>query len=292
MTSTNRQRRGRIERRKQSRLVLTDRDREIVRTVYRFRFLTSSQLVEMFFPSKSKADRRLRELFDHGYLDRIDRPTTGGKAELIYALWKEGAKLLCAEQGIAKGDLNWKPSRNNIRPERQQHELDIVSFHLAMDRSVRETPGVSWMFWKDRQEIVSQKSWELSNVGSSKGGKLKLIPDAFFGLQTPKGKTVFFLEVDRGTEAPRVFREKLLAYQLAFERGLVQKMTGLKAFRVLTITVSESRQRRLIDLTASMRHPLLFWFTIIEALYSDDSLTGVIWRAGQAPAQQVPLYSG
>jgi hypothetical protein len=291
MTSTNRQRRSRTDRKKQSRLVLTDRDREIIRTVYRFRFLSSSQLADMFFPSKSKADRRLRELFDHGYLDRIDRPTTSGKSELIYALWKEGASVLCAKQGITKGDLNWKPTRNNIRLERLQHELDIVSFHLAMERSVTETPGVSWLFWQDRQEIVNQKSWELSNVGSSKGGKLKLIPDAFFGLQTPKGKTIFFLEVDRGTEAPRVFREKLLAYQLAFERELVQKTTGLKAFRVLTLTPDERRLQALSKLAAVVRHPLLFWFSTVDRLESDNNLLDLVWQVAQKPKEYVPLYN-
>jgi predicted transcriptional regulator len=291
MTSTNRQRRSRTERLRQSHLVLTDRDQEIIRTVYRFRFLTSNQLTRMFFSSKSKADRRLRELFDHGYLDRIDRPTMSGKAELIYALWKKGAELLCAEQGIPRANLNWKPSRNNIRPERLQHELDIVSFHLAMDRSVNATPGVSWLFWQNRQEIIGQKSWELSNVGQSKNGKLKLIPDSFFGLQTPKGKTIFFLEVDQGTEAPRVFREKLLAYQLAFERGLVQKVTALKAFRVLMVTPDERRLQALLKLAAVTRHPLLFWFADNGTLNRTDVLTGACWLTAQRPSQMVPLHS-
>jgi len=243
----------------------------------------------MFFTSKSKADRRLRELFDHGFLDRIDRPTTGGRAELIYAIWKEGAKLLSAEQEMQKADLPWKPSKNKVRPERLQHELDIVSVHLAVDSSVIATPGVSWLFWQDRQEIVSRKSWELLNTGSSKTGRLKLIPDAFFGLQMPKGRTVFFLELDRGTEAPRVFRDKLLVYQLAFERGLVQKATGLRAFRVLTVTPEERRLQALLKLATAMRHPLLFWFTTIDMIEVADILSGEAWRTARTSNKPIIL---
>ena len=281
MTSMNRKRRSRTQRTNQTRLVLTERDREIIRALYRFRFLTSSQLANMFFTSKSKADRRLRELFDYGFLDRIDRPTTGGRAELIYALWKEGATLLSTEQGALKADLLWKPSKNKVRPERLQHELDIVSFRLAVDSSVIAAPGVSWLFWQDRHEIVSRKSWELLNTGSSKSGRLKLIPDAFLGLQMPKGKTVFFLELDRGAEAPRVFRDKLLVYQLAFERSLVQKATGLKAFRVLTVTPDERRLQVLLKLATAMRHPLLFWFTTIDMIKVADILSGGVWRTAR-----------
>ena len=289
MTSTTRKRRNRTQRTKKTRLVLTERDREIVRALFRFRFLTSRQLADMFFTSKSKADRRLRELFDHGFLDRIDRPTTGGRAELIYAIWKEGAKLLSAEQEMQKADLPWKPSKNKVRPERLQHELDIVSVHLAVDSSVIATPGVSWLFWQDRQEIVSRKSWELLNTGSSKTGRLKLIPDAFFGLQMPKGRTVFFLELDRGTEAPRVFRDKLLVYQLAFERGLVQKATGLRAFRVLTVTPEERRLQALLKLATAMRHPLLFWFTTIDMIEVADILSGEAWRTARTSNKPIIL---
>ena len=292
MTSTSKQRRSRTERKKQGRLVLTNRDKEIIHAVYRFRFLTSRQLTEMFFPSKSKADRRLRELYDHGYVDRIERPVMQGKAELIYALWKEGAHYLAEDQGIPKNEFQWKPSRNSVKPERLQHELDIVSFHLTMDRSVNLTDGVSWLFWKNRQEITSKKSWDLINVGRSKGGKLKIIPDAFFGLQTPRGKTIFFVEIDRATEAgSSVFRNKLLAYQHAFERGAVQKATGFKTFRVLTITINEKRHHYLLDLAKLLRHPLLFWFTTMDKLESNNNMINPVWQVANKPKQYVPLYS-
>lgn len=290
MTSTNRKRRRRTERVKQSRLVLTDRDREIIRVVYQFRFLTSNQLTEKFFSSKSKADRRLRELFDHGYLDRIDRPTVSGKSELIYALWKKGAEILCAQHDLSKSELNWKSSRNNIRPDRIDHELEVVSFHLAMDKSVKSTSSISWLFWQDRREIVSNKTWDLLNAGENKSGKLKLIPDAFFGLQTPKGKTVFFLELDRGTESPRVFRQKLLIYQIAFERGLIQKETGLKAFRVLIIVPHEQRLKVLLN-PANTNYPLLFWSTPIENLRRQNILTESIWVHAKSEGNVVAIFS-
>src|SRR5882724_3138213 len=99
---TEEKRRAWTERCANERLEIGPRDIEILKAVHKYRFLTSTQLTQMFFKSKSFADRRLRKLYDHGFLDRIQRPAAEGKSELLYALWTEGARIIAYGLGVSK----------------------------------------------------------------------------------------------------------------------------------------------------------------------------------------------
>lgn len=264
-------------------LALTERDKEIIRDVYRFRFLTSGQLAERFFPSKSKADRRLRLLYDHGYLDRIVRPSERGSSELIYVFSTKSADLLAQERGIQKSELSWKPSFNKVSPHTLEHEIDIVRFHLAIDRSIRETPGTTWSSWQSRLTLRSKPDWRLYD--RQKAAKRNLqIPDAFLTIQTPKGKTGFFLEMDRGTESATVFARKLVAYEVAHSAGDVRNATGLQACRILTVATSVRRVETLMAVAQERSNRLLFWF-IDDSKLQSNLLTDCLWRHAGQPGE-------
>src|SRR3990172_12629370 len=74
---------------------LTQRDQEIIRWVYRCRYLSARQVLNLpspvggypyLFPrsTKSNVDKRLRLLFHHGYLWRIARPVDKGSSPAAY----------------------------------------------------------------------------------------------------------------------------------------------------------------------------------------------------------------
>ena len=72
---------------KPARIILQDRDKRIIAAVYEYRFLTRSQIQRLFnINCITRANVRLRKLFDHGYLDRRFRPTVTGTSESIYVL--------------------------------------------------------------------------------------------------------------------------------------------------------------------------------------------------------------
>src|SRR5437870_75067 len=69
------------------RMVLTERDREILRQVYLFRMMTREQVERLLFPPEhgqdhftktSKARKRLKLLYHHGFLERIPVPVGQG----------------------------------------------------------------------------------------------------------------------------------------------------------------------------------------------------------------------
>lgn len=66
---------------------LTERDREIIRLVQRYRFLRSPQIVALIASDSQQLLRRLQLLYHHGYLERpraqIDYYHQGGSRHMI-----------------------------------------------------------------------------------------------------------------------------------------------------------------------------------------------------------------
>ena len=52
-------------------IIITERDVAIVETVHQHRLMSQAQLKTLFFPSSRAAQPRLRELFDHRYLEGL-----------------------------------------------------------------------------------------------------------------------------------------------------------------------------------------------------------------------------
>ena len=91
--------RSRFKRAKPSNIELTDRDVSIIRALEHHRFLTTDHLMVLTDTvSRQGITRRLRELFDAGYVDRpkaqILTMAYAEKRPMVYALGNAGADLL------------------------------------------------------------------------------------------------------------------------------------------------------------------------------------------------------
>src|ERR1022692_3204347 len=77
---------------------LTERDREIIRLVRRFRFVRSSHICSLIPGSQQQLLRRLKLLYHHGFLERpraqIDYYQKGGSHHMVYGLGSKGAAFL------------------------------------------------------------------------------------------------------------------------------------------------------------------------------------------------------
>lgn len=82
------------------------RDLAIVRDVWRYRFLTTDQLLEMWWPGASAqaGRRRLVKLFRAGYLDRFRPLSRRGSYPWTYQLGREGHRLLQEARAIGRRD--------------------------------------------------------------------------------------------------------------------------------------------------------------------------------------------
>jgi DNA-binding PadR family transcriptional regulator len=98
-------------------LLFTERDYDILYALYKYQLFTTHQLEEIHQGSKQKTQRRLRELFNAGYIRKFDTKvdlTTPGTEPDVYALTDQGAKWLAHHRSdIAR--LNKRYNENNAR---------------------------------------------------------------------------------------------------------------------------------------------------------------------------------
>src|SRR4051794_12089693 len=99
-------RRPRFDRAPMRRMVLTPRDLEILRAVYRHRLLRSTHLMALSGGSPQATLRRLQLLFHHGYLDRPPMQLdwyARGSEPMVYALGNRGAEVLETDGEVRRG---------------------------------------------------------------------------------------------------------------------------------------------------------------------------------------------
>src|ERR1700722_15067864 len=83
---------------------LTERDLAVLLDVYKYRYLTVSQIARLHFPSRQTAYRRLRSLTNLKLLVGFTAPTL---TEHMYFLSKAGAAAVAETLGLPAVELPW-----------------------------------------------------------------------------------------------------------------------------------------------------------------------------------------
>lgn len=281
---------------------LTTRDREIVRQVFRHRFLRSSQIVALVGGSEQAVLRRLQLLYHHGYLERpraqIEYYQQGGSRALVYGLANRGAESLRQIEGMADGPLDCSMKNRAVKRLFLEHALLISDVMVALELACRRNGQVRLL---NVEEIVPPDNPHMRRrpfgwkVSIRDGAKLGVIPDRVFALEffaRPKdrNRVYYFLEADRAT-MPVVrnnlrqtsFQRKLLAYEATWTQELHSKHFGFHRFRVLTVTTSTERLTHLIEISRQLKHGQgLFLFTDMNSLLSTSDPITLPWQGARA----------
>lgn len=268
-------RRPRFERAPARGMILTLRDREILRAVYRHRFLRSTHLIVLGDGSRQTTLRRLQLLFHHGYLDRPPMQLdwyVRGSEPLVYGLGKRGAEALAAEGELKPGALRPETKNRDLSRLFLRHTLAVADVMVAFEVACRRREGLRFI---PPEEVLAEaptatRRLRLTfrwNVEVSEGGTLHSLgvePDKIFGLRFAaepehRRQAYFFLEADRSTMpvtrkglGQTSFHRKLLGYRETWRQGLHRIHLGIPNFRVLTVTTSEERVRHLVAACASL----------------------------------------
>ena len=263
---------------------IQERDFEILKALYSYRLLTTSQIARLFFTTKKRAERRLRQLFDAELVERIFRPVVVGTAEAIYVLEKNGVSLLAEEMGIDRGEINTARLRaKSLKPFFLDHFIEINQFRLSVIKAC-ESHNHEFLFWKYEHELqnknengvlISDRVTDPENPTQ----KIPVTPDGFFGLDTPKGRSYFFIEVDRATMDNPRFKRKMRGYARYWLDNVFAEKWGYKAFRVLT-TTTKRRVPNLVDTTSQLNEKELlqiFHFTERENI-TPEQIFSDIWQ--------------
>jgi hypothetical protein len=158
---------------------LRQRDLAIVRDVWRYHFLTTNQVRELWWRGKSiqAARRRLVKLLRAGYLERFRPYSPRGSYEWTYFLSAEGHRLL-RNLGVVDPGSRFKP-RDVFDYGRAMHDIQLNAWILAYRRLL----GAALLEWHGEHQLTPPRS--------ARQGQLRLNDDwSVEGLRDPQPRPV------------------------------------------------------------------------------------------------------
>ena len=267
---------------------LTERDRQAIEAVYRYRVLTQVQLEHLVFPGchPSVAQRRLLLLYQHGYLSRQFLPVRGGilTSPILYILDQKGADVLKAEH--ADSAIHWTRAHHAAKSLFYAHMLALNDVRIALTVACR-VRGYRIVTWTGEREMKNGYDFVIEETPAGRAERMPVLPDSYFAFVAPhtdaKQAAHFFVELDRGTETTKRFCRKIRAY-IAYVKSVgYTTRYGTKSLRVLTVTTGARRLKSLKAATERVGGHSRFWFTTLDTLSSETALTDPIWYVAGRP---------
>jgi hypothetical protein len=272
---------------------LTERDKEILRLVYRHRFLRSTHICSLIPGSSQQILRRLKLLYHHGFLIRprsqIEFYYYGGRREIVYGLGNKGASVLKTEFGSMFRDTPWDEENGSVKRVFLEHALLVSDIMVSLELACRQN-GVRLLTEQNLAKENLPFRWKMNLAGQ----KFSVAPDRVFALEfkTADGsirRSHFFLEADRGTMpvvrksvSQTSFYRKLLAYEATWVQGIHERHFGFNRFRVLTVTTSSERVKSIVDACSKLKSGHgLFLFTDRLILENWSNIFRHLWQTGR-----------
>ena len=279
MITTKQKRRKQYKRESASvNIRLTQRDIKIIHLVWKYRFINSEHIISLIDGGEQGINRRLKNLFHAGYLDRPKAQVLKfGKRPMVYALGNKGADILAEELDMPRQAVDWTNKNREVKGIFLDHTLMITNFLVMVQAACKNIQGVEFI---DLEEIINNRpilpkskdkelSWQVQlnkiQIGKNytefkKNIVFSIFPDGAFGLRFPGAKKnlqeiYFFIEADRSSmpiSIPRnnIFRssffKKITGYWNSWKQELFLKNFGFKNPRLLTITISKQRIESMI----------------------------------------------
>lgn len=259
------------------RLIIQERDKDIIMAVYDYRFLTREQIQRLFdFNCVSKANLRLRKLYDHNYLSRTFTPSSRGSLKAIYFLGGEGLKIITERLG--RDPLEVKNNQKKVSRLKSlflHHNLNLNEIRISFTKAIEKHPLMRIELWiNDRDSLLE---YYLSNAGV----KTKRIfrPDGYFRFSYKDKLYSFFVELDQSTESHKKFKDKVKSYLDFARSGYYQKIFGVRYFRCLIIAPTAQRLANLKKTVEEVTDKV-FWFTTLDKITGNDVLSPIWLRTG------------
>lgn len=255
-------------------MVLQKRDIEILKAIFQFRYLTRSQIQNLFnMKSVTRVNIRLRKLFDNKFLDRYYRPTLLGSSEAIYTNGISSCNIIAESLGVTNEEVKRRRRLDQTsRSKFLEHNLKVNDFRISLINELNANPGFELKQWQDARDC--EIKFKYRKAGKETITSIK--PDGYFEFQYQNKLYSFFLELDLSTSSHNKLKEKLENYYQFKKNSLFKQKHGRGIFYVLTITKTAKRADNLHQL-ANQFNSDIFWFTSIDRI-PDNILFGQIWK--------------
>lgn len=280
-------------------VILTERDHELLVSLLKYRYLSTSQVQRLHFPSEQTAARRLRLLETAGFVTTFK---TVANSDRLATLARRGAEIVAEHLGTPIEALGWDGRREQPKDYQfLKHFLAAADFRITLTQACAIRPELRLLGFIPEHVVDGAAGGDLkkhirdvSTDAMDPRQKIFHAPDGVFALQRGEAGALFFLEIDRGTEVlsnpargvlkiVRFYLSSLVSgsyqrYQTEF--GVAQPF---KAFRTLLVVSSAERLQNIRQIcgtcTFSPEHAKRFlWLTTDDAL-ADGSLLSRVWAS-------------
>lgn len=264
---------------------IRDSDLDLLRHCHELRFCTIDHLAALTGRHRQALSLRLLQLIAEKYIYRTVFPNPNQKH--IYSIGTNGFKLLAYHGLIPFEDVPARLRTNELKPLFLCHTLLVTDIHAALILASRGSEK-RLADWREGRELYDSVTY----YDAGRKVRLPVCPDAFFGIDRngdPKTRLSFALEADRGTTTRRTFEDKLNAYWRFLEQNRQTKAYGVKWFRVVTVTLTQSRANGLAMLARESlpeRFKKFFLFASQEhfSLERPDDIFSAIYQTGKSKA--------
>lgn len=231
-------------------LILQDRDRQLLYELTTMRVVDREQAkLVCGFSSNSRANKRLLALTRAGFLRRFFTGTIAGGRRAIYTQTAKGANAAQTPNRQIRRSSNLTVIGDALL----EHQQGINSVFLTV-KYLPLPNGITFERWMTFRAPLSDVA--------------RLVPDGYFDVHSTDRLFPNFVEVDRGTEPLRIWRQKVEAYLQLALTGEFARLFGQAQFRVLVLTHSLRRMQHLRRTTASSTNKI-FWFATFDFINRD-----------------------
>ncbi len=242
---------------------LSQRDREVLQLVGRFRVMSGSQLARLFWVEGKPATRArlarraLARLSELEVLERLPRRVGGvraGSSGLVFALGPAGQRLLQSERGSKRRVRRaYAPGSRYLA-----HALSVGGLYVALIEAQR---------WGLVEVLVFDPEpacWR--PYPGPYGARLTAKPDAYLRLGVGEFELSWFIEMDLASEARVTLETKARVYIDLYRAGVIQASDGVFP-RVAWIAPDTARAEVIREALAGLKshHKLFAVTTTTEA---------------------------
>ena len=253
---------------------LSERDRDILTAVQRYRYLLTGQIQRLYFytaatptaahRATARALKRLRELRLVDHLARRIGGVRAGSGGLVWHLTHAGERLLRLNEQATR------PMRRffEASPYFLAHSLAVAEVAVNLTEICREQHGMKL--------TAIQPEPECWRTYSEYGSMLSLKPDLFAITVSGQYEDRWFIEVDLATESPSKVVDKCERYHKYYRNGLEQQEAGVFPLTVWIVPTAERKEKLIKHIREAFdKQPRLF--TVI----TKDELWALVCQGGE-----------